>query len=415
MSNESPILSTMERERRWRRTRELMKEHDAACLIVPGFHGREAYEGYLAHEYVEGMVVFPFEGTPTLLTFGSTRIFRRLFSAASSGVSPWIEDIRVGTTGAAVVSVLREKGLERSRIGVVGLTVEAPGEPEGFFPYTTWAHVLKELPGASFVEMSHDFCKMMLYKSAEELAMARRSAAIGQEACARMLELSAPGVDERTIYAAMMEVMFRSGSFPPSPFLIIHSGRDNLGWGPPHWVWQGAPARLLEKGDLVQAEVFTRYGGLECQQQMSVHLKPVDAENAELAKVAREAYDAGLAALRPGTAFTKVVEAMKQPILKAGCWTLTPLIHSQSPQELVGGAGVNLQESPAGAWLKGKLMGGPPPEPQDAEIRPGMIFIFEPNACKGTRRVNLGGTVIVNEKGALEELSPLCLQMNIKE
>jgi Xaa-Pro aminopeptidase len=391
-----------------------MKTQNVECLILPGLHGREAYEGYLSNEYVEGMVIFPAEAKPVLLTFTNTRLFRQMYSAAALGVTPWVDDTRLGTTGAAVVSVLKEKGFEKGRIGVVGLTVEAPGEPEGFFPYTTWAHVLKELPGATFVEMSHDFCKMMLYKSPEELTMVRHSASIGQAACGKMLDVSAPGVDERTIYAAMMEVMFRSGSFPPSPFLIVHSGPGNLGWGPPHWVWQGAPARTLREGDLVQAEVFTRYGGFECQQQMSIHLKPVDPVNAELAKVAREAYDEGLAALKVGTTFMNVVDAMKQPILKAGCWTLTPLIHSQSPQELVGGAGVNRQESPAGAGLEDKLMGGPPPKPQDAEIRPGMVFVFEPNACKGTHRVNLGGTVIVNEKGALEELSPLCLQMNIK-
>jgi Xaa-Pro aminopeptidase len=300
MNESSPTLSLKERDRRWSLTRELLKAHNVECLILPGLHGREAFEGYLSNEYVEGLVIFPLEEKPVLLTFTNTRLFRQIYSATTQGVIPWIDDTRLGTTGAAIVSLLKEKGFEKSRIGIVGLKTSGPGESEGFVPYTTWAHVLKEIPNATFVEMSEAFTGMMLHKSAEELVLVRHSASLGEAACKKMLEMVRPGLDERELYAAMMEVTFRGGSFPPSPFLIVHSGPENLGWGPPLWSYQGAPARKVEKGDLVQAEIFTRYGGFECQAQMSVHLKPVNPIAADLANVAREAYDAGLAALRPG-------------------------------------------------------------------------------------------------------------------
>lgn len=413
MNDSSPTLSLNERDRRWKNTREFMKRQNLECLILPGFHGREAFEGYLSNEYVEGLVIFPAEGEPVLLSFTNTRLFRQMYSAAALDVAPWIKDTRIGTTGAAIVGVLKEKGFEKGRIGVLGLLTTQPGEPGGFFPYTTWEHVLKELPGASFVETSHDFCMMMLDKSAEELAMVKHSAALGEAAAAKMLEIVQPGLDERALYAAIMEVVFRGGAFPPTPFLIIHSGPDNLGWGPPHWVWQGAPARRFQKGDLVQAEIFPRYGGFECQCQMSVQLKPADPVNEELSKVAEEAYAAGLSALKIGATFLKVVDAMKQPILKAGCWTLTPLIHSQAPLALVGGMGLDMQKSPVASALEGKALGAPQ-KSDDAEIKPGMVFELEPNACRGKNRVNIGGTVIVNEKGVVEELNKITLRMNVK-
>jgi Xaa-Pro aminopeptidase len=39
-----------------------------------------------------------------------------------------------------------------------------------------------------------------------------------------------------------------------------------------------------------------------------------------------------------------------------------------------------------------------------AVLQPGMVFAFEPNACLGHHRVNIGGTVIVTATGC-EELN----------
>ena len=52
----------------------------------------------------------------------------------------------------------------------------------------------------------------------------------------------------------------------------------------------------------------------------------------------------------------------------------------------------------------------PAPNPSDSprfgasNVQPGMVFAFEPNACIGDHRVNIGGTVIVTATGC-EELN----------
>ncbi len=405
-----PTLSLNERTRRWNRTKQLMKAFGVECLIVPGLKGREELEAYLSYDPAEGIVIFPLDDSPVSISWTGTRITRQM-EEESRGRNAWIADMRFGPYGPVLVSVLKEKGLTRSRIGIVGIESKAPGEMEGFVPYKTWAYVLKELPEADFVELSGAFVAMVLVKSEEELALMRHSASIGEEACRKMLETVRPGASERGLYRAITEVIFSYGGSPPAPFLIIHSGPSNLGWGPPIWQYQGGPSRVFEKGDLVQAEIFPRYAGFESQQQMAVHLEPVDPVHAECAVVARASYEAGLSALRPGRTFQEVCDAMENPLREAGSWHLTPLIHSLSPIAWVSGTGVGIEQAKGVESLRGRIrsreVSGAP-----LTIKAGMVFELEPNACIGRQRVNIGGTVIVTDNG-VEELNSLATRMRI--
>ena len=64
-----PILSFAERDRRWARVRELMRERGFAGMLVAGFRAREAYETYISDDYNEGCVIFPLEGDPVVITW----------------------------------------------------------------------------------------------------------------------------------------------------------------------------------------------------------------------------------------------------------------------------------------------------------------------------------------------------------
>ena len=410
MRDALPMLSLKERERRWRRTRELMKSKEVECLIVPP-KGREELIGYLSNELSEGVLIFPLKSDPIQLTWSGSRLIRRLV-AEQRGIKPWVQDIRQGTNGPDVVKVIKEKGLERARIGVVGVDSWAPNDPEGYMPYKTWNAILKGLPEANFIDISEAFGEMVLVKSEEELMLMRYSARIGEEACQSMLDMVKPGVKERDVYAAIMSVIYKAGAVSPDPFLILYSGVENLSWGCPLWHYQGGPDRTFQPGDLVFAEIFPRYAGMESQQQMSVHLQPLNPALMECAKIAKRSYEAGIKALRPGTVFGKVCEAMDAPLREAGCWHLTPLIHSMSPLGWVSAIHGRIEEAPGMEWARGKahsvgVRGG------DLVIKAGMIFEMEPNACIGKHRVNIGGTVVVTEYG-VEELNRLPMEMRIK-
>ncbi len=47
-----------------------------------------------------------------------------------------------------------------------------------------------------------------------------------------------------------------------SAYLIIHSGPDNPSWGPPPWLVRPGNPLVIEKGDVVQRELFPSYGSL---------------------------------------------------------------------------------------------------------------------------------------------------------
>jgi Xaa-Pro aminopeptidase len=113
-----------------------------------------------------------------------------------------------------------------------------------------------------------------------------------------------------------------------------------------------------------------------------------------------ESYDAGLKALKPGITFADLLAAMEEPHRAAGCWGYTPVVHSLGPHFLAGRTQVNIDQ----ANLNVTFVGPNAARQREAVIEPGMVFAFEPNACIGNHRVNIGGTVVVTATGC-EELN----------
>jgi Xaa-Pro aminopeptidase len=404
MKTNGPTLSVRERDRRWRLTRELMKEKNVECLIVAGLQAREQLDGYYTNDAVNGVVIFPLEGEPTCLTWSGSIVIRHIINIARGGV-PWVKDIRVGALAADWVAVLEEKGFQSSTIGVVGLETQGPGQYEGYIPYKTWDYVINHLPKAKFVDVSKSLFERIMVNSEEEIALIRYSAQIGEMACEAMMKVVKPGVSENQIYATIMQVIYANGGSALPPTLILQSGVDNPTWISPMWTYQAQPIRTLQEGDLLQTEMFPQYGGKDTQQQMSVSLKPVHPVIQECAKVARRCYEAGLKMLFPGRKFQEVLDAMEAVVAEAGCWHPSPLIHSLNPQMAASGSTqVRIEQMPGIENYKG--IKSNPSRGGDLVLKPGMVFEVEPNACTGKHRVNMGGPVLITATGP-EELNKL--------
>ena len=132
---------------------------------------------------------------------------------------------------------------------------------------------------------------------------------------------------------------------------------------------------------------------------MTVAIDPLNAINQKCEQVALASYQAGLKALKPGIAFTDLVNAMAEPLKSAGCWCYTPLVHSVGPHFLLGRPNINMENVDMGVRFVGPATG----RVRSAIMKPGMVLAFEPNACLSVdgvhHRVNIGGTVIVTENG----------------
>lgn len=386
-----------------------MQKHDLDCLIVFGLKGRERFEGYLANDAIDGVVIFPLDGEPLHLTWTHHRITRRMASSMQD-VQFWIDNLRVGPYGPGIVAALNDMHLTHSRIGVVGLESRGAAELEGIVPYRTWSTVLAHLPQAQFFEVSSSFSELMLTKSAEELRLIEFAAGVGEKACQRMLEVTRPGVREAEIYAEIMHVLHSHSVMSVAPHLNMSVGLDDPGWAAPYWTYAGGESRKVQAIDLVQAEIFPCYAGIETQVQMSIAVGCVPQAIHDLHAVARRSYEAGLSVLRPGNRFSQLADAMAQPILDSQLYNMTPMIHSLSPGSFVGHIALNAALIPGnGKYGTFRLI----PPTGDFDLEPGMVFAFEPNACAGLQRVNIGGTVVVGENGPLELNSLPCHLRNV--
>lgn len=420
MKKTYPSLSLQERDRRWKLVREFMKTRGLECVILAGLNSPQEHERYLANDRQHGIVVFPLEGEPTYLVRSNMYVVANIENLRRGDTS-WIDDWRGGATGEVLVTVLKEKGFDSASIGVVGLKgLDIILEPEGWIPYALWACVVDSLPDATFSDITRPFIDMVLVKGEEELKLVRQAAHIGETACEAMLNVTKPGVSESDIYFAIMQAIQDNGGSAPLG-LIIHSGKENPSWGDPRWLTKGERPRTVQEREHVLVEMFPTYGGLQTQQQMTVALKPIDPVVKELAQAAKRSNEIGLTMLRPGNSFEEVCDAMEGPITEAGFWHLTPLIHSINPLHLISQRQVGMIDNLPGIehinpghWQKGEykgirarsITGG------DTEIQAGMCFAMEPNACRGKKRVNIGGTVIVTDHG-VENLNKLATEMRI--
>lgn len=399
-----PQLTLGERDRRYAGLRALMDAQGFDAIVVGSFQGRERLESYLIDDFLDSVVVLPARSAPVLLAFGGSRI-SRIFESTRRGFDAWVPDVRLGAGGARVAEVLKERGLARGRIGLVGFGPTAPGEAEGLLPLGFHTNLVKALPDAVIGDFTTAFTDFMLVKSAEEIALLRFAARVSEEACRVMMQVSRPGVSEAEVYADTVREIHRWGCDLRYPFFSLQSGKDNIGWGVPRWSVRAEPPRILEAGDLVQAEIHTVYGGQEGQVNMSVALDPVDDVVRRLENVARASYEAGLAAMRPGVTFASVVQAMEKPIAASGCWSKTPLLHTLTFGS-TGFTAVNREqlegtreEAIEGAATPGIRRG-------ELLLTEGMGLELEPNACLGMVRVNIGAGVLVTADGA-EELNIL--------
>lgn len=404
-----PVLSLAERDRRWAGLRRIMRERSLDAIVVGSFNGRERLEGYLIDDFLDAVVILPLAGDATVLSFSTQRASRTLESARR-GVTPWVEDVRIGAGGAGVAALLREKDLGTGRIGVVGFGPTAPGEAEGLLPLGFHRNLTRELPQLQIDDFTRDLTDFMLVKSAEEIALLRFAARVSEEACAAMIDAARPGANEASVYAEIMRTIYRWGCETRYPNLSLQSGPDNIGWGAPRWALRAEHPRVLERGDMVQAEIHTLYGGVEAQVQMSVALDPVDAVLQACERVAREAYEAGVAAVRPGITFAEVVRAMEEPLQRNGCWGKTPLVHTMSfgatgftalnREQLAGTREAAVEAQATVGIRRGDLV-----------LTAGMVLELEPNACIGMQRVNIGAGVLVTS-GGCEELNVLATRVH---
>ncbi len=142
--SEYPRFSLAERDRRWGRVRELMRERTCDCLVAPGFRDAEdqatsRYLSQIGGIGVHAWVVFPLNGDVTAIV-ESDRNRDYVVKALN-----WVDDVRVGEPSELVPERLRELELDGGRVGFTQYDGHYRG-PEGDVPFVTVCKIRDALP-----------------------------------------------------------------------------------------------------------------------------------------------------------------------------------------------------------------------------------------------------------------------------
>lgn len=289
------------------------------------------------------LLIVPADGTPVLVTRAMERVTieRQVRAAAFRG--------HADTETAADVAkrVLAELGLAGAPVGLEFWTA---GLSHGL------GLALTSRFDARWSDISGLVDDLRLVKSPEEIGFVRRAAAVSGAAADAAIAAIAEGAFERDVAAACMAAMIRAGGQPPGfgPFIRpgARLGEEHATWGDGRYGSGGTV--FLELSGCV-ARYHAPLGRL-------VYLAPPPEKDVRMAEVVADAFEAVLAALRPGARARDVYAAWQSEVDAAG------LSHYRRHH---CGYAVGIGCPPS--WTGGNTVVGLRAD-SDLEIRQGMTF-----------------------------------------
>ena len=292
----APCFSAAERDRRWRHVRELMARDGLDVIVAPPHTGHHdhfsAYTRYLTglggYSFELG-AVFPLEDAVTAI------VVPDVFPEKWRAQQDWVHDIRTSgrAFGDGIIARLKELGLNRSRIGLAGLT-GVPRFADGIVAHGFYEKLRQTFPNAVLSDCTHLLDIARYTKGPEEIEYLRGSVAQAEAAIAALRATARPGVTENAVYAAMLAAMVTRGSEVPAMIM----------WavGPPETLTSAGPPtpRRLAPGDFMRVEVEGRYAGYCGQVTQMAVLGRVPAAYREQWRIQQEAVALCCDLARPG-------------------------------------------------------------------------------------------------------------------
>ena len=299
-----PRFSLRERDRRWRAVRAAMTAAGIDVIVCPNNTGNstdfQANSRYLTHVGGGGdadvAVVFPLHGEVTAIATSAAPRWPT--------VQDWTADVREARRryGKVAVERLKELGIERNRIGIVGLGKEAGTRtPEGTVSHSFWQQIRDAFPRAELVDATKLLAEVRYGKSDEEIAALQTSMDIIEQGIAAEVAAARAGAVDWHVWAAAQEAMMRGGSEMPVHCNWI-SGKN------PMRTLNRPSLRVLERGDLIINELEASWIGYRSQAVQPVFVGEANPIHKELIKVQREVFDAILAKLKPGFTVRELAE-----------------------------------------------------------------------------------------------------------
>jgi Xaa-Pro aminopeptidase len=286
--------------------------------------------------------------------------------------------------GKTVAERLRAIGVERGRVGLVG--VEATWKVG--MPWVHYFHLQELLPNVELVDATADYAALRKIKSPEEIERLRGAAELSDLAMTTLQQVAKPGVAETELVALVEESYRRRGGTTRITFLRSMPMDAPTGCLPA----QNPSDRRLERGDVIITEFSASLWGYSGQvhRPVFVDAEPT-AEWQRLFDVAKEAYDRIADGMTPGSTEGDVIRN-SAVIGDAGYAIYDDLIH---------GYGTDygpplVDRSCVAHWRNGSE------PPAGRTIERGMTIVIQPNPITPDERMGLqlGALTVVTDGGA---------------
>jgi Xaa-Pro dipeptidase len=361
-----PRFSTAEYKARHRRMAELMEAHELDALVVFGNVGARAEIQYLTGwppRHDSFLVMAP--GIEPLLL---VQLYNHVETARAMAITGQVE--WGGTDSlAAVARELRSRSAHRA--GTVGP-----------IPFQQHERLTAHLDGVALVDVTAAFRRARLVKSEAEIEWTRRGAEMCDAAMEALIETARPGVREYELGAAVEHAYSQLGGSHGICF-IATAPMAGGGRIVPSQQWS---ERLVVAGDSVMIELSAGVGGYTSQilRTIAIAGEP-PTRYRRLHDVADSAFDAIVAAIRPGATAAALLQAA-EVIDRSGLTVCDDVVHGYG-----GGYLPPVLRTPA-------TMHGSVP---DLTLQSGMMVVVQPNVVDvdASLGVQTGELLLVTDDG----------------
>jgi Xaa-Pro aminopeptidase len=366
-------LSDAEFHRRHEALRSKLMQHGLDAVVVFGtFQGWQNVL-YLANHWdlVSCYLVFPTQSEPVLFT----GVYPHLASVRDNAV---VTDIRFGGTKSIefISEILEQRGLR-----TVGLI-----EPDSYrlpgIPHKDMRRLRGLSPKVEFVAITAMLEEIRRIKSAEEIEILRRCAALTDDCLSRVIDAVRPGITDK-------DLAHEIASAPGETIAVLVGSTSMQDPQVP------APAirpisRELKLGDVVLIELSKGGAGYAGQVHGMITLGAATDQYLEMSELANEAYRSVVAVLRRGCTPLEVADAAAM-IRRAGFTIGNPLVHGFG---MGIEPGLHVGMPGAGAYWPAA----------DFTFPEGATLTIEPNPCNQemTMGSTSGGLVLVGAAGCEE-------------
>lgn len=295
------MASTKERERRYAALRKAMSQEGLEVLLVcgrGGYSDRGAVR-YVADLYMWGgetYVILPLKGDPVIFQPG-------YMGYAWAQAGGWIEDARSAVNPIqAVVEVLMDLGLSRSRVGIVGMGT--------VIPVQNLQKLESGLPTASLQDATNLFNRVKIIKSTEEIAYLRQTSEMMKHGYAAMEAILIPGVTERELIAEAEHAMRLHGM--ADGFALISRSTRNPVMRPP-------TDDLVQSDDIITFDwEFVGAQGYCLELSGQYSFGPPPDKLRRVYEAQSETYQRCVEIMKPGVPSARILEVIETTYKKHG-------------------------------------------------------------------------------------------------